>query len=148
MKTKILIIIALLCLIGFSSCDDGEHTDDPPKPTTNYLETWSFACDINPVTIILSIDSNNMVYVTTNPNNLLFKVDADVENYYYGYFLDSGDRFIISDDVMYTYPLNLKYFDIVKLSNDTMKLTLSDDIAYTCDFVPITEYTFIKNNGE
>ena len=159
---------ALLCLILVVFCaackDDSEKPPIPHLPvdtlpidttppfdldTVDVIETWFFNCEINPVTITLYIDSNNMVYVKTEPEKIfnVFLVPG-YDHHYYGYFFGNYERYSICENGLYHHfseaDPNWLFFRIKKESENIMKITLSENVGYTCDFVPIKNYLFIK----
>ena len=151
MKTKIFLLWAIVAFaFTVTSCKDDTVKPEPPLQDGNHsiVETWIFTCEINPISIILDIDLENRVYVSTNPKIYSFLVDKEYPNYYYHYHFDDGEQFIIEGNKMYFYSIGDYFhkkwgFDIIKLSNDTMKLRRFG-LVCTANHVDIDDYLLIK----
>ena len=95
MKSKILIMTALLCFIGFSSCDDG---DKPKKPTNPLAETsWKLVgyFDVESNELIKEFEPNDC------ENCYMIKFESDTIKHNLGNSCDVNSDFCL----FYTYKI-------------------------------------------
>ena len=154
MKKKILIIASLICLFGFNTaCNDNNiNTKDENnllQEETSLVEIWKCTPELHPnFTITLAVDSENNVYVTTNPKD---GNDVNMIIAPWMYMFADNTNFIIVENKMHHYYDKDNYdelsgFEIIKLSKNTMQLKYFGAIlAY--DKI-VTEYLFTKINEE
>ena len=155
MKTKLLLLASLICLFGFNTaCNDSnintKNENNLQEGENSLVGTWICVPELHPyITITLSIDSENIVYVNTNPKELYYIYDTNVSMPYTYFFCDNV-KFKIKENNMYLYNdatdsfLTSHTFEITKISNDTMELKFVE--GYTLDNVTnkVFEYIFRK----